>query len=404
VTLLSAGKTYWVRRIAIGLVALILASYATRDAIVQSAARTRPDFALGLDSTNATALNSNFRALLTAQPEARMALNRWAARARAALLAAPLSAAMVRMVSADPAQKQPQDTLQLAERLSRRDALTQLALIETAVKANEVDVALLHYDRALSVYPDMRTILFPLLANGVAEPTIQRGVVGLARRHRPWIDAFFVFAVQSSSAPDAVAATLGTLDHGSNALGTARAHEAALAKRLVDNGRYGLARRVAMRATGGDAAWIDQPGFAPATWATMARPLTWSTTEDDSVDAQLTADNWVAVSILPGRSGLAIFRVLVLASGTYRFTAGAAAPHDIAATGGRWSVVCLHGSGQPGPSLAEIPVVPQQAASSVQVTVPAYCGAVRLGFAIDNVNGSSDAGVLLHDVALSPVR
>nr|WP_253072624.1 hypothetical protein [Sphingomonas sp. H160509] len=112
----------------------------------------------------------------------------------------------------------------------------------------------------------------------------------------------------------------------------------------------------------------------------------------------------MAVSILPGRSGLAIFRVLVLAPGTYRFTAGAAAPQDIAATGGHWSVVCLPSSGRPSPSLAEIPVNPQQAVSATRVTVPAICGAVRLSFAIDNVNGSSDAGVLLHDLALSPVR
>jgi hypothetical protein len=404
VTFLFAGKTGWVRRIAIGLVGLTLAGYATRDALVQSAARTRPDFALGLDGTNATALNANFRALLAAQPEAPMPLDRWAARARAALLAAPLSAAMVRMVSADPAQKQSQETLQLAERLSRRDALTQLALTETAVSAGEVDVALLHYDHALSIYPDMRTILFPLLANGLAEPAIQRGVVALARRQRPWIDSFFAFAVQSSNVPDALAATLSALDRGPGALGSARAHEAALAKRLVDNGRYALARRVAMREAGGDAAWIDRPGFAPATWATPAQPLTWSTTEDDSVEAQLTADNQVAVSILPGRSGLAIFRVLVLAPGTYRFTAGAAAPQDIAATGGHWSVVCLPSSGRLSPSLAEIPVNLQQTVSAARVTVPASCGAVRLGFTIDNVNGSSDAGVLLHDLALSPVR
>lgn len=389
---------------------LVLAVVATRDALVQNAARGRPDFVLRLDPTNATALNTQFRNELEGQPGAPPApppaLGDWAARARASLRAAPLSAAMVRMVSADPAQspKQAEATLHLAERLSRRDVLTQLALIETAVNAGQVDTALRHYDHALSIYPDMRTILFPLLANGMAEPDIQRGIVALARRQRPWIAPFFAFAVQSSSAPQAVAATLATLDHGPQALGDARAHEAALANRLAATGDYALARRVAMRAAGTDAAAIDRAGFSAATWGQPTRPLTWSATEDDSIDAQLQGDDQLAISVLPGRAGLAIFRMLVRTPGAYRFTAHAAAPADLTATGGRWGILCLQAGGKTGPSLADIPVAAGKSTSTALISIPAACAAVRVAFSIDNVNGSSDAGILLRDIALSPAR
>ena len=394
----------WLRTLALGAVAIALAVVATRDAIVQSTARARPEVALGIDGTNAIALNSDFKSRLAAQPDAPIPVSQWAERARAALLTTPLSTPMLRMVSAAPGHKQPQETLHLAERLSRRDALTQLALIETAVNAGKVDAALVHYDHALSIYPDMRSLLFPILTNGIREPEIQQGVIALARQQRPWINAFFTFAVQSTDAPEAMARTLAALDHGPGALPNAHTHEAVLAKKLADTGQYALARRIAMRAAGDDAAAIDRPGISPATWAQATRPLTWSPTEDDSINAQLETDDSLSISILPGRSGLAIFRMLVLAPGSYRFAAGMTTPQDLIAAHGQWGFICLRAAGEPGFSLATVPANPDKAASTALVTVPKECAAVRMDFTIDNINGSSEAGVLLHDVSLSPAH
>lgn len=392
-----------VRGLALALLALILAGYAARDALVQSAARSRPEFVLGLDPTNATALRTSFRSRLAEQSSAPVQLDVWAERARSSLLSAPLSVAMVSMVSTDPTHEHAQETLHLAEQLSRRDSLTQLALIEIALRAGKVNTALLHYDRALSIYPDMRTILFPVLANAIARPAVQQGIVALARQQRPWINTFFAFAVQSSEAPEAVASTLAAIDHGPRAVANARLHEAALAKRLTDIGRYALARRVAMRAAGPDAAWIDRAGFAPATWARPTRPLTWSRTEDDAIDTQLQPDNHLLVSILPGRSGLAVFRVLVLEPGPYRFTFGTSVPQDMTAAPGYWNIICLR-TGSKASSLALIPLNPAKAISTAPVTITPDCAAVRLDFTIDNINGGSDAGVLLHDVGLTSAR
>ncbi|WP_375426909.1 hypothetical protein [uncultured Sphingomonas sp.] len=385
--------------------ALFLAWIGVRDALVQSLARARPDFVLQLDPTNAVALNTRFRQML--KPTASAAwFGNWAARARASLSASPLNSATVRMVATDPARKDTGALLALAERVSRRDALTQLALIETSVSANRIDAALAHYDHALSIYPDLRPLLFPVLTSALTETEVRRGVAGLARRQRPWVDPFLESAVRETTAPEAVAALLASVDSGRNALGSAKLYEAALASRMAGQGRYGEARRLAMRSVGPNSGVIDAAGIGPATWGMPTRPLTWAAGESDGVDVELEDERSVLVTVRPGGSGLAVYRVLVRPPGRYRFTAGAAAPSDgIEIAGGRWDLVCLREDDRPASNLTTLNVDAKEPAPVMRsIIVPSGCAAVRIGFTIDNIDGGADAGLVLRDVSFASLR
>ena len=73
-----------------------------------------------------------------------------------------------------------------AERLSRRDPMTQLWAIEEAVARNDIGDAVRHYDIALRVKPEMSEVLFPVLAAASVEAPVQAQLVRTLRVRTHW--------------------------------------------------------------------------------------------------------------------------------------------------------------------------------------------------------------------------
>lgn len=64
--------------------------------------------------------------------------------------------------------------LKVAERLSRRDVPTQLALLELQVQRNDIVGALRHYDVILRVSSAYDALLFPVMAGASSEPQVRQ--------------------------------------------------------------------------------------------------------------------------------------------------------------------------------------------------------------------------------------
>lgn len=381
--------------------ALALGFLAIKQAMIQSLGKASPDLILSIDPTSAAAIDSSYRKAFDELATGRGDPAQWTARARAALRHAPLSAAMIRIAAVDPNEaSRSTRLLRLAEKVSRRDALTQLSLIEIAVQENRIDQALLQYDRALSIYPDLGPTLFPVLAAAIDSEDIRNVVAALAQQHRPWINNFLDFAVRQAQSTD-IARLLMKLDHGPNAVPVARQYEAALVGRLAAQGKYAIARTIAIRAMGNDAEAIDRLSFSQNTWQNMVRPLSWTESEIEGVSALLQPDGSVAVTASPGTAGLAMFRIAVLTPGAYRFSVKAFPAQDMASAGGRWIALCLSND-RSTQELANIAIDGQRPAlvNSI-VNVPEKCGAVRWDFVIDNSAGSSESGIDLSEFSLN---
>ncbi len=82
------------------------------------------------------------------------------------------------------------DWLAYSEAVSRRDAGTQLMMIELAVSRGDVSNALRHYDRALRTSEESYATLFPVLLGAAADPAIRHGVIALLQRQPYWRSAF----------------------------------------------------------------------------------------------------------------------------------------------------------------------------------------------------------------------
>lgn len=97
-----------------------------------------------------------------------------------------------------------------AESLSRRDVVTQIWLIEAAVRRNNIREALTHYDRALRTSLNTRATLFPILLAASRDPAIAAPLRDvLARRPHWWREFAFVVAQHGQ-----VAATLASIIGG----------------------------------------------------------------------------------------------------------------------------------------------------------------------------------------------
>lgn len=97
---------------------------------------------------------------------------------------------------------------QASEAVSRRNTLTQLWMIEDAVARGRVDEAVRHYNRAMLVSNDVRTILMPILVEASADPAILKEVLPLLVRRPLWWKEYMLQLGTSGNSAAAMAAAL----------------------------------------------------------------------------------------------------------------------------------------------------------------------------------------------------
>ncbi len=256
-----------------------------------------------------------------AEALAKSALEREPVHAKAARVAG-VAANMQRRID------QAQTMFRYAEGLSRRDLQTQLWLIEDRVRADDIDGALSHYNRAMLVSPSVRPTLIPILTVAASEPAIRQPLSTiLTKRPLWWAD--YADAVISGGAPEVVAATLLALK-----LDPAEAAEgwrlSAGLRRLASEGQASLAfrtyRQASPQANEGtqllrDGGFEEGAEFPPFGWELVDQPDLAAIRE-----FREGAEGQVALTLLARRTarGELARQLLVLRPGLYqlRFRAG----------------------------------------------------------------------------------
>jgi hypothetical protein len=93
-----------------------------------------------------------------------------------------------------------------AELLSRRDLKTQLWAIEDTVARGDVPQALHHYDIALRTSMKAPELLFPVLADAIADPVIRTNLISILAAKPIWGTGFVVYIVSKGQDPRLTAA------------------------------------------------------------------------------------------------------------------------------------------------------------------------------------------------------
>lgn len=243
--------------------------------------------------------------------------------ARKALLARPLAPRLMFMLAIraklDGQPRLEQGMMRLADRITRRDPLVQLWLIEDTVARGDVPGALRHYHAALTVGPELKPMLLPVLAAALTHPEIRAGLRPYLADHADWVPDFLELAAQTAGAADLadlVMPVAGSL--------TGPAHDhtrAAVISALAIGGGADLAYALVSKTIADlKAANLRTLAFTPATTDPRLGVLAWNLPQSDQIASSVGDDGSLSAQVGQlARGTLAARDVPVLPGRTYEF-------------------------------------------------------------------------------------
>jgi hypothetical protein len=254
-------------------------------------------------------------------------MGEWAKIARQSLVAEALNPRAIRLIQANldlsGARRSKPSLLDLSEKLTRRDLGTQLALIETAAKGNDLASVLRHYDIALTTDDNMGTVLFPLLASAASDRSVLAGLASLLQHDRPWKWAFLNYAAFRPESFDATVLLLEMIGPlpSNDQVHTLEGH---LLKALIDARRFTEARAFYLKLPGAPLSLLESVALESSLGKENFRPIAWDVETASAVDAQI--DGALGGRIAPelnirasfGPTSIVAHKLVYLRPGIYR--------------------------------------------------------------------------------------
>lgn len=236
------------RALVVGPVAVVVAALVGAVSLSNALASRSPALAVRLWPWNGLA-----GATLSTKSLLRQQYGDAAALALEAVRSEPANAPAIRTrgLGLEGTGKQAGTLLNLAERFSRRDLLTNLWLIEDASRRNDIPAALRHYDIALRTSPASHQLLFPILVEALSEPEIAKALLPMLAARPPWLVPFLEHGASAGTADPALVELVQRLDGGEP--GLPESFKRFLIRKLAERNRVDAALGLYRRWAGGSA-------------------------------------------------------------------------------------------------------------------------------------------------------
>jgi hypothetical protein len=291
------------------------------------------------------------------------------------------------------------EELLLAERISRRDLPTQMALLGLASIAGDYPGFFLHLDRAFTVRPNAVGALNASFAQSLGDPKLRAGLIRHAQR--PWFPWIVKFATESGGDPANVAALLIE--------GRIRlpARHAGLIPRLLDklleNDRYGVARQLVSATGAMPPAALDDFGFTAATINPEVAPIGWRLIANDRVETRAGADGAIEADVQPEKMAVVAERVTGFPPGKYSLEQKGGVSGDTQDMYLQWELIC--GSrGQTAPVWNAAKAIGASPASQAYpVSIPENCTPQRWRLRALAGEGQSASTLRIDTIALRKI-
>lgn len=212
--------------------------------------------------------------------------------------------------------------LKLAESLSRRDAGTQLWLLEDAVRGNDVPAVLAHYDRMLRTSNDSRNVLFPILTSALSNAEVRASFAKFIRNPPPWLSTYLSYAILEGRDPASIADAIAVAGGLPRTL-QFQLLSSQLLDRLVSASQFSRARQYYLSLPGREATALQSVGLTEASVDTSFGPIAWQPTVSGSSGAELAAHGRQLYFRIYGASGertSVARKMLMLLPGKYAFS------------------------------------------------------------------------------------
>ena len=315
--------------------------------------------------------------------------------AQTALRSEPLQAVAMRqlgMVAAAPRGGTGIEYFMAAERISRRELIAQLMLIEQTAMDDDIAATLAHYDRVLLVYSASGQNLFPVLAKALPDMDVRAALGKYVAR--PWALDFLSNAIDLGADPASVTELMADLKMQIPPNDRDRITTAVI-RQLLTRGHFSLAGDFVKVSHSGNPIDVDQIAMTPATSDARLAQLAWNFVNDDAFEVALDSSDRLTVRISSEKSGMVAERMTLLAPGDYLFTQ--AVGYDAATPPVRlqWSVRCLEAASSTEIWKQSLPITPGQTTYRSAFTVPQTCAAQswRLTATADETQFESTASI-----------
>jgi hypothetical protein len=333
----SAG---WTKAFAVALV-LLVGALAARHSLGMALATKRPELALQLDRENATVLAQVALTLVQGEATPQRRKARDLARAALARDAGNVNALAAFGLASDK-PKQVAAVFTAADRLSRRNLIVQIWMIENAVAKGDVSGALRQYDIALRTSRAAPSLLFPVLVDATSNDQLLPAIAKTLAQRPLWGGLYLQQLAQSGKDLHRIALLFAMLKQQGVATGAAA--DTALYTRLLEAQLFDDAWKVyASDHRGAQHAAVrgDTFGEDPV----VKTPYDWQLSDNEFVTARIeqttSAKGELIFTTAAGEGGDVARQTLSLTPGTYTLQAEVGPIEAADAQPPYLSVVCL---------------------------------------------------------------
>ena len=383
---------------------LVGAAYSGQNAVKSYLRQADPKASYSADPSDGLAAVNAFAAELTTNPQFIIS-SRDADAVRASLVSRPLNASLLSFYGLRAASIDKSGLagalMASANTVSRRDAFSQLWMIEQKSGADDVKGAVSHYNALLSVNPAMQATFLPVLVSALAYPEVRTAIRPYLTPETRWSAPFLDLASQRAEVPqyrDLVEPIAPRLRGDGYAVSNAR-----IIYRTLQAGLAGDAWKLfPLLAPDVDVAAFR--AFAPsgANLDPKWQPLSWVLGQSDDISASVSGDGAIDVTVAPTARGLIASRdVAVISSSTYMLGHRSIYEPGSPRTSLRWTVYCAANS---GPQLIVdrfVPAAVNRKLVQLSVEVAENCNMVRVELSALGPEGQLSSIVKITDLTLT---
>jgi hypothetical protein len=383
---------------------LICAAYSSQNSLMSYLREIDPKAAYSADPSDGRAAVNAFAAELRDNPQFLIS-SRDADSARASLVRRPLNASLLSFYGLRDASigkmGQANTLMASADAVSRRDAFSQLWMIEQKSSAGDVKGAVAHYNALFSVHPAMQGTFLPVLVSAVAYPEVRAAVRPYLNPETNWSAPFLDMASQRAEVDqyrDLVAPIASRLGGDGYTVSNAR-----IIYRMLQSGLAGDSWKLfSLVAPNVDVAAFRT--FAPvgANLDPKWQPLSWTLGQSDDISASVSDDGVIDVTAAPTARGMIASRdVPVISSSIYLLGHRSMYEPGSPRASLRWSVSCVASI---GPQLIVdrfVPTTKNSKLVQLSVKVPENCNLVRVELSALGPEGQLGSMLQITDLKLA---
>jgi hypothetical protein len=308
---------------------------------------SNPDLALKFAPNNSLALSTKGDLIWTTNPD-KAGDPLIADLGRRALRAQSLNAPALRLLAVHFQMKgdtkKADELIGLATKVTRRDTLSQLWLIQQASERGDAKAVMYHYNIVLRTNAKARSFLFPQIAKLLEDLSYHPAFAPYLSQDKVWLPEFLYFVILSNHYPALANAILASRGLPANDI-QYRSYETQIISQLITGQHYPLAQRFYLKLKGATPktfrtialnADTTDPKFAPMNWRFDA----WSGA--GATVARRGGQFEIIASASAANSGVVAQKMLFLEAGTYRLSQQV----DIRSLGkggsANWIIRCLY--------------------------------------------------------------